>query len=228
MVKILHLYYDLMNLYGEYGNITVLCDNLKKNGIDYELKKYSIGDEFEFDDFDFIYCGSGTESKTELAIKDFINRKDSFNKALNNNKYILFTGSSIKLLGKESINVFDYSVKNENKRICGDIICECGEYKDIVGYVNTSYMIDCQEEYFITTKTETSLKNYKGLGFKKNNLLTINITGPLLIKNPHILKDLIIKLGLLNNKNFEYKDTISKYQYMGYSITFEQLNIRFN
>ena len=105
MVKILHLYYDLMNLYGEYGNIVVLCDQLKKNNIDYQLDKYSVGDEFAFDNYDFIYCGSGTENKTEIALKDFINRKESFTNALNNDKHIVFTGSALYLLGKNGIGV---------------------------------------------------------------------------------------------------------------------------
>ena len=31
-MKILHLYYDLMNLYGEYGNVVVLAKHLEDQG----------------------------------------------------------------------------------------------------------------------------------------------------------------------------------------------------
>lgn len=224
MVKILHLYYDLMNLYGEYGNIVVLCDQLKKNNIDYQLDKYSIGDKFTFDDYDFIYCGSGTENKTEMALKDFISRKESFIKALNNNKHIVFTGSSIYLLGNEGIGVFDYSVNKSINRICGDVICECDDYKNIIGYINTSYTLSKYSYIYVKNiKSDKTLNDYKALGFKKNNLFTINITGPLLIKNPEILIDILSKICPYYDKN-----TISKNQYISYNISLEELKNRFN
>lgn len=228
MVKILHLYYDLMNLYGDYGNVVVLCDNLKKNGIDYELTKYSIGDEFDFNEFDFIFCGPGTESKTELANKDFIERKESFINAVENNKFILFTGSSIALLGNNGIGVFDYSVIDEKKRICGDVICESKNIDDIVGYVNTSYSIRVDKKSYINIKKcDFQLKKYRDIGYKKNYLVTINITGPLLVKNPLLLKELVNQIGLSQNKDFIYKDTIKENQYKSYEITLNQLKERF-
>lgn len=229
MVRILHLYYDLLNLYGEYANITVLYDNLIKNGIDVQIDRHSIGDKFDFCDYDFIYCGSGTESKTDLALKDFVGRKESFINSINKNKYILFTGSSILLLGKNGINVFDYQIEDSKKRICGDIICSCQNYDYIVGYVNSSYNILYNEKpYYTLLKCDNDLKKYEGIAFKKNNLLTVNFTGPLLIKNPQLLKDLIIVLAKIENENFVFKDTINKYQHICHEITLEQLIDRFN
>ena len=34
MIKILHLYADLLNLYGEYGNVTILKKHLEDQGED--------------------------------------------------------------------------------------------------------------------------------------------------------------------------------------------------
>lgn len=224
MVKILHLYYDLLNLYGEYGSISVLCNNLEKNNIDYQVYKFSIGDTFDFNDYDFIYCGSGTENKTEIALNDFIIRKESFLVSVNNNKHIIFTGSSIYLLGKNGIGVFDYLISKENHRICGDVICNCSDFENIVGYVNTSYKISSPNKSYINiAKGDSSLLDNKKIGFRKNNLLTINITGSLLVKNPSILKYLLIQLGTDKNN-----DTISHNQYESYSITLNNLKNRFN
>ena len=42
-VKIAHLYYDLMNLYGEQGNIIALKESLKNQNIDwYQVGDYSV------------------------------------------------------------------------------------------------------------------------------------------------------------------------------------------
>ena len=60
-MKILHLYHDLMNLYGDYANVSALCRMLELNNIEFSLDKKSLGDEVDFSEYDFIYIGSGSE-----------------------------------------------------------------------------------------------------------------------------------------------------------------------
>ena len=57
-MKILHLYYDIMNLYGDYGNVSVLERVLNQSGADCEIVKKSLGDSFDFNDCDFVFMGS--------------------------------------------------------------------------------------------------------------------------------------------------------------------------
>lgn len=66
-MKILHLYYDLMNLYGEYGNVVVLVKHLEDQGEEVIVDKKTIGDQIDFTQYDFIYCGSGTEKIKRLS-----------------------------------------------------------------------------------------------------------------------------------------------------------------
>ena len=47
-IKIAHLYYDLMNLYGEQGNIIALKEALRNQNIESEVDLLSIGDEISF------------------------------------------------------------------------------------------------------------------------------------------------------------------------------------
>ena len=68
-MRILHLYHDLMNLYGDYANISALCRILEKNGIDYTLDKQSLGFELSLSDYDFVFVGSGTEQNQKLALE---------------------------------------------------------------------------------------------------------------------------------------------------------------
>ena len=44
-VKILHLYSDIMNLYGEYGNIKILEKHLKDQGFEVIIDRKTIGEE---------------------------------------------------------------------------------------------------------------------------------------------------------------------------------------
>ncbi|MBR2578303.1 MAG: hypothetical protein IKE38_05150 [Erysipelotrichaceae bacterium] len=99
-MKLLHLYHDLMNLYGEYGNVVVLKKHLEDQGFEAEMDKKSLGDKIDFENYDFIYCGSGTESNEMTALEDLLKRKDSFVKAVEKGTVVLFTGQAMELLGK--------------------------------------------------------------------------------------------------------------------------------
>ena len=46
--KIAHLYYDLMNLYGENGNIRYLKNRLEEQGIKVEVSFLSKDDKIDF------------------------------------------------------------------------------------------------------------------------------------------------------------------------------------
>ncbi len=57
-IKILYLYPDILELYGDYGNIQVLKYRLESRGYNCLLDKYSIGDvEPNFSDYDIVFAG---------------------------------------------------------------------------------------------------------------------------------------------------------------------------
>ena len=47
-MKILHLYYDLMNLYGEYANVSALERYLRQQDIEAVTDKKSLYDDIDF------------------------------------------------------------------------------------------------------------------------------------------------------------------------------------
>ena len=51
--KIAHLYYDLMNLYGENGNLRYLKKRLEEQGLDVSIEFLSIDDKIDFKDARF-------------------------------------------------------------------------------------------------------------------------------------------------------------------------------
>ena len=84
IIKVLHLYHDLMNLYGEYGNIAVLCRYLEDAGIEVQLDKVSVDDSFNITDYNFVYCGAGTERNQKVALADLISHKDELKTYIKN------------------------------------------------------------------------------------------------------------------------------------------------
>lgn len=65
-MKILHLYHDIMNLYGEYANVSALERMLEKSGVKFTTDRLTLFDNADLGDYDFIYIGSGTEKIKSL------------------------------------------------------------------------------------------------------------------------------------------------------------------
>lgn len=154
-MKILHLYHDIMNLYGEYANVSALERMLEKSGVKFTTDRLTLFDNADLGDYDFIYIGSGTEKNQKLVLQDFKKYKDFLVEYINNGKVILMTGNSFEMLGKtitdsdgkvfDGLGIYDFTVTEQNKRrITGDIVYTSDILtKPIVGFVNKCSEIKC-------------------------------------------------------------------------------------
>ena len=100
MIKFLHLYHDIMNLYGDYGNVSILKKHMEDQGFEVLVEKKSIGDEVDFDEYDFLFIGCGTERNLDKVLKDIVKYKEKLNDFINKEKVILLTGNSFEMFGK--------------------------------------------------------------------------------------------------------------------------------
>lgn len=154
-MKILHLYHDIMNLYGEYANVSALERMLEKSGVKFTTDRLTLFDNADLGDYDFIYIGSGTEKNQKLVLQDFKKYKDFLVEYINSGKVILMTGNSFEMLGKtitdsdgkvyDGLGIYDFTVTEQNKRrITGDIVYTSDILtKPIVGFVNKCSEIKC-------------------------------------------------------------------------------------
>ena len=99
-IKIAHLYYDLMNLYGESGNIMALEKGFNDQDMYTEVIKLSINDRIDFTKYDIYYMGCGSESNQLIVNEDLLKYKNIIKDAIEDGKYFIFTGNSYELLGK--------------------------------------------------------------------------------------------------------------------------------
>ena len=76
MINILHLYYDLLNLYGENANTRCIVKNLERNNIKVNVDLKSIKDKVDFTKYDLVYISSGDEESLELALNDILRFKE--------------------------------------------------------------------------------------------------------------------------------------------------------
>ena len=241
MIKILYLYYDLLNLYGENGNVRCLVHSLELNKIKVKVDLKSIEDKIDFNTYDIVYIGSGSEDNLILANKDIIKRKQELNKYIEDNKCLILTGNSMDLFGKyintneekiNSLGIFNYHTKFINEstfknasidRIVGEIKGTTNLIKDkIIGFQNR-----CDLNYNIKTplfkldqKYSNDL-NSDNEGFTYKNVFATHVIGPLLIRNPY-LTDYILK-QVCKQKKLDYKisDELSIKAYKKYLTNFD-------
>ena len=135
-LKLLYLYPDMLELYGDYGNIQVLKYRLEKRGINLIIDKYSIGDNApDFASYDIVFAGGGADNEQFILSKDLIKYKDSIKDAVDKGVFFLLICGAYQLFGKyykgvegniiPGLEVFDYYTVAEpdrKKRCIGNIV----------------------------------------------------------------------------------------------------------
>ncbi len=206
-MKILHLYYDLCNLYGEYGNLAVLERELQQKGKEVTVDRLSVGDETDFSQYSLIYIGSATERNQKVALKDLLPKKDNLKSAMENGTIILATGNAYEIFGSritdargneyEGLGFFPFTVTESDKRIVADAKCTTtltdGE---IIGFVNK-----CSEISGIDTPMFTMQEGYgnckdnNGDGIMSGSFYGTHLIGPVLVRNPALCKQMADIIG---------------------------------
>ena len=76
-LHIAHLYGDLMNTYGDNGNILMLKYVAEKLGARVQVDIVSLTDEFDKDFYDIAFFGGGQDYEQSILAKDLPIKKDS-------------------------------------------------------------------------------------------------------------------------------------------------------
>lgn len=199
-ITIAYLYYDLLNFYGDSGNIKILSQYLNKQNIDVDIKYLSLEDELNFSDYDFIYIGMGINENLLVAKNHLIKYKDEIKEAIENNKFFLCTGNSYELFGKtinneEALGIFDYETEylGINNPIEVDSKCDLID-TNIIGFINRLSKNNNKANYFLVDMEE---------GILYKNFIGTYTLGPILVRNPRLLEYLAHKI--ISSKDEEYQ-----------------------
>lgn len=195
-IRVAHLYYDLMNLYGEIGNLKVIEYQLKKQKINVIIDKLSLNDKIEFEKYDLIYMGSGTKKSTLSVLEDLKKYKQQVKEYIENNKFMLVTGNSINVFSKkigdtEALNIFDFNISYSNARLVGDVILD-----NIIGFQNRDTLIE---------NNNNPIFNNSEIGIHYKNFYGTYIIGPLLIRNPNFSQKFIKNLIISKKNDFKFR-----------------------
>ena len=238
-LNILHLFPELMSLYGEYANLAVLRRRLEELGVTVNVISADCETDPDFSAADMIYMGAGTERSQKAALNKLLPHADALKAAAERGALVLLTGNAMPMLGKsitdasgncfDALALADFTTQETDKRIGEDVVAVPTLWKETaVGFMNK-----CSTTKGITTPLFSALplgfgNEEKGgaEGYANGNVLATHITGPVLVKNP-ALTDLVIA-RLFAAKGWEVPGELPRlpHEQEAYEVTLRELQAR--
>lgn len=133
--RIAFLYPELMNIYGDRGNIITMSNRARWRGIDAQVSNVSIGDPIDPDYYDFFFFGGG-QDKQQIAVSEDLQgaKGESIREAVERGAVILSVCGGYQLLGKyyrpfegddlPGISLFDAHTDAGHTRYIGNVLVE--------------------------------------------------------------------------------------------------------
>ena len=216
MLRIGHLYPDLMDLYGDRGNIIALEARCHWRGIETAVERISLGDPLNFTELDILFIGGGSDREQSLLVNDLMRRKAEFRQAIDDGLVVVTICGGYQLLG-------DYYQMANGEKIPGLGLLNLWTFagdKRMIGNMALKLRVD-QKWPAPELPTLVGFENHGGKtylgpeleplgqvlsGFGNNgedgqegvrycNVVGTYLHGPLLPKNPH-LADWLLRMAL--------------------------------
>ena len=193
-----HLYPDLLNLYGDRGNIQCFRKRLEWRGMEAEIIPFLSGDTIDFSKLDIVLLGGGSDREQELVCGQLQNIRKDFQAFVENDGVVLAVCGGFQLLGNyyktetktiEGLGILDITTEWAPERLIRNIVLNSPLFDTpVVGFENHG------GRTHIGTHTpfgkvfyglgNTGKSGYEGVVYK--NVIATYLHGPLLPKNPHV------------------------------------------
>ena len=211
-LNICHMYPDVLNLYGDRGNILTLRRRLEWRGVGASVTELPIGAQSDLTAFDLIFIGGGQDFEQETLLDDLHRGKDvSLKSAIDDGVAVLAICGGYQMLGNyyethdgqrcDFIGAIDLYTVGGERRMIGNYLFQCGAESGgstVVGFENHSGRTYLGSGVKALGKVLAGYGNNgedgtEGVRFK--NVFGTYSHGPLLPKNP-ALCDTILQIAL--------------------------------
>jgi len=192
-----------MNLYGDWANADVLARGLIARGLGAAVEKKSVGDDVCFDAYDFIYIGSGTERSQRACMRDMMRLRDELVGCIEAGMQVLATGNAHELFGVavtdargerfDALGLLPFETVQRDSRVTGDSVFKASFlHERLIGFINRAgggQEGDIERPFIAEFGPAKDGSGAEGIRYK--NLLGTYMTGPILVRNPPLLKYII-------------------------------------
>lgn len=205
-INIVHLYPDLLNLYGDKGNIACLEKRLSWRGIKANVTACTNQDHsMDISQADIIFVGGGSDREQEIVCNLLLKKKDELHRYVDAGGVLVAVCGGYQLLGKyyqtanakiEGLGILDIYTDAGDTRLIGNVVLQSELLSQpICGFENHA------GRTFIGDHTplgkvvyghgNTGESGYEGVVYK--NVFATYLHGPLLPKNPLLCDEILTR-----------------------------------
>lgn len=205
------LYPELMNVYGDIGNIIVLTKRCEWRGIKVELKHLDVGfDSNELIDCDILFMGGAQDRQQKIVSSDLRKKVRTLKIKIEEGTPGLYVCGAYQFLGKyykeangniiKGLNIFDLYTENpgeNSQRLIGNVVAD-SQFGKLIGFENHGGRTYLGENIEPLGKIQSGFGNNgkdKTEGAIYKNSVGTYLHGPILPKDPS-LADYLIKIAI--------------------------------
>ena len=238
-LNIVHLYPDVMNLYGEYANLAVLRRHLEALDVTVTVRAVTCEDEPDFSGADFLYMGAGTERGQKYVLEQLLPRAGDLKAAVEAGAVLLFTGNAMETLGASvtdaagkvwpALGLAEFTTVEADRRDPGDVIA----HSPLLEKPAAGFMNKCSVTRGVTAplfdRLELGFGNEADRGaegYASGNVLATHLTGPVLVKNPHVTDFIIRRIFEAKGWDLPQALPVLPHEREAYEVTLAELSAR--
>ena len=205
-LRICHLYGNLLNTYGDNGNLLMLQYYAKEKGYQVQTRLVSLDDQFNADEFDLVFFGGGQDFEQKIIAKDCQRLVPELSKYIENDGVLLSICGGFQLLGQyyttadgeriKGLGILPhYTERQINSRFIGDIeIFDDLNQQTYVGFENhngVTYLTEDLAPLGRVIKGNGNNNQDKTEGLHYKNTFGSYFHGPLLVRNEWLARHII-------------------------------------
>ena len=205
-LRICHLYGNLMNTYGDNGNLLMLQHRAKKLGYEVETTLISLEEDFNPEEFDIVMFGGGQDYEQTVVAKDLQNKKDTLIEYIEDDGVVVAICGGFQLLGRYYVNASGERLNGISaidvctngqfpNRLIGDVEIFNEEFEETyLGYENhigRTYLGKNMKPLGKVVKGYGNNEEDHVEGCHYKNVFCSYFHGPILVRNQHLADRII-------------------------------------
>lgn len=203
-VVIAHMLPDLLNLYGDGGNVRILEQRLRWRGIPVEVRRIQHGEAVDFSQVDIVFMGGGPDREQKLASEQLLAMRDELAAYVEGDGPLLAICGGYQILGRQwlwgdelvpGLGLIDMETRRPGTsadRLIDNMVLESPlAAHPVVGYENhagRTYLGEGVEGFgrVVSSCGHGNNDDDRVEGARYKNVVGTYSHGPLLSKNPEV------------------------------------------